>query len=77
LRRLGSADVTVNLLPGHIAELEYRAPVHNFPYARAALGTPPQQYRDLRAMIAIYVVLLGVGVLFFGGLFWLVALGGG
>jgi hypothetical protein len=53
--RVGPADVTVDVAPGQVVEMEYRSPLVVF--LRGALGAPPQKYPGMVAMIVLYAVL--------------------
>ncbi|MEV0900414.1 hypothetical protein [Actinoplanes sp. NPDC049802] len=59
-RRIGKADLIVLAQPGETVDLEYRAPVVVF--ADGALGSPPQRYRGMGAMVALLALTL-VGVI--------------
>jgi hypothetical protein len=54
--RAGPADSTVAVAPGHLVELEYKAPL--FTFNRGSLGPPPQRYTGVAATIAVVVALL-------------------
>lgn len=60
--RLGNADSTVEVYPGRLVELEYKAPVMAF--SRGSLGTPPQKYNGVGILIAIFAVSLFFGLVF-------------
>jgi hypothetical protein len=53
--RVGPADVTVDVAPGQLVELEYRSPLIVF--LKGALGAPPQQYPGIVVTIVLYAVL--------------------
>jgi hypothetical protein len=56
--RIGPADLTVPVHPGHTVEIEYRAPVWAF--ARGALGPEPQKYHGAGILIGILVGLVAL-----------------
>jgi hypothetical protein len=56
--RVGPADISVNVAPGHLVELEYKAPVWTF--SAGSLGPPPQSYNGQTAMIVVTIVALVV-----------------
>ncbi|BDE13700.1 MULTISPECIES: hypothetical protein [Mycobacterium] len=60
--KIGPADAVVDVHPGHIVELEYRAPAWSF--SAGSLGPPPQSYNGLGITIAVMVVPFAL-VLFF------------
>jgi hypothetical protein len=60
--QLGPADASVDVHPGQVAELEYRAPL--FAWSPGSLGVPPQKYNGVGITIAIAVIPV-VMVLFF------------
>ena len=49
--RLGPADVTADVRPAQIAELEYKAPL--FALSPGSLGVGPQKYNGVGITIAI------------------------
>jgi hypothetical protein len=56
--RIGPADATVDVAPGQVVELEYRAPLWSF--SAGSLGAPPQKYNGAAIMIGIAVAVLAV-----------------
>jgi hypothetical protein len=60
--QLGPADASVDVRPGQVTELEYRAPV--FAFSPGSLGTPPQKYNGIGITLAIAAIPI-VLVLFF------------
>jgi hypothetical protein len=60
--KLGPADASVDVHPGRVAELEYKAPM--FAFSPGSLGVPPQKYNGVGITIAIAVIPV-VMVLFF------------
>jgi hypothetical protein len=65
-RRIGPADIAVNVASGQWVELEYKAPVWNF--SPGSLGPPPQAPNGLAVMLfatfAMLAVVFGFGVAF-------------
>ena len=59
--RLGSADTIVDVYPGQITELEYRAPLWSF--SRGSLGVGPQPYNGGRAVLVVAVAAFVIGLL--------------
>lgn len=59
--RLGPADTSVEVYPGRMVELEYKAPVATF--SRGSLGAPPQKYNGVGILIGIMAVAIFFGVL--------------
>jgi hypothetical protein len=59
LWRVGPADLPVNVYPGQLVELEYRAPLVAF--IGGAMGAPPQKWPGLTLTIIMFVI---VGILF-------------
>lgn len=60
--RLGPADTVVDVHPGRLAEVEYKAPVWG--YSRGSLGSPPQSYNGVGITVAVMAVTLIVAVVF-------------
>lgn len=60
--QIGPADVVVDVYPGRLVELEYKAPVWG--YSAGSLGSPPQRYNGVATTIAVMVVVLAFAVLF-------------
>jgi hypothetical protein len=60
--RLGPADTVVEVYPGRLAELEYKAPVWG--YSPGSLGSPPQSYNGVGITIAVLAVILVFAVVF-------------
>jgi hypothetical protein len=52
--RVGPADITVGVHPGQLIELQYRAPLWTF--SRGSLGSLPQRYNGLIAMLVVIAV---------------------
>jgi hypothetical protein len=71
--RVGPADITVNVAPGHVVELEYKAPVWTF--SPGSLGAPPQTYNGQTAMIVVTIVTIVALVMVFGAMFILALAG--
>ena len=64
--KLGPADATVDVRPGQVAELEYKAPMWAF--SAGSLGVGPQKYNGVGitiAIVAIPFVLVFLLILFF------------
>lgn len=66
--RLGPADVAVDVQPGQIVRLEYRAPLVS--WVKGSLGQPPQRYRGagwlgliLSAPLLLALCALGLSLL--------------
>ena len=55
-KRLGSADTFVEVYPGRLVELEYKAPAYM--YFSGSLGSPPQSYKGAVLSIGVIVVAL-------------------
>jgi hypothetical protein len=62
LWRLGGADTSVEVYPGRMVELEYKAPVAAF--SAGSLGAPPQKYNGVGILIGIFAVSLFFAVVF-------------
>jgi hypothetical protein len=60
--RIGAADATVEVRPGQITELQYKAPLSTF--SPGSLGVGPQKYNGLGALIAVLVIVFVVMALF-------------
>ncbi len=60
--RIGPADAVVEVYPGRVAELEYKAPVWG--YSRGSLGSPPQSYNGVGITIAVVAVILVLAFVF-------------
>jgi hypothetical protein len=58
-RQIGPADTVVQVQPGGLAELEYKAPAWQF--LPGSLGVGPQRYNGVGITVAVYLVF---GVLF-------------
>lgn len=56
--KLGAADATVDVRPGQVAELEYKAPMWAF--SPGSLGAGPQQYNGVGITIAIALIPIAV-----------------
>jgi hypothetical protein len=54
--QIGSADAFVDVYPGRLVELEYKAPVWGF--SPGSLGAPPQSYNGVGITIALMVGIL-------------------
>jgi hypothetical protein len=52
--KLGPADATVDVRPGQVAELEYKAPMWAF--SAGSLGVGPQKYNGVGITIAIVAI---------------------
>lgn len=55
VRRIGPTDTTVDVYPGRLTELEYRAPV--FMLCRGSLGPPPQKYHGTWIGITVLALI--------------------
>lgn len=64
--RVGPADVTVNVAPGQLVELEYRSPVTAF--SRGSLGAPPQKYNGMVILIVLLSLVVVFGLCACGGM---------
>ncbi|GJP00117.1 hypothetical protein NJB18001_15220 [Mycobacterium marinum] len=53
--QIGPADTLVDVYPGQLAELEYKAPVWG--YSAGSLGTPPQSYNGVGITIAVLTIV--------------------
>lgn len=60
--QIGAADTLVDVHPGQLVELEYKAPVWGF--SPGSLGHPPQSYNGVGITMAILGVLVVVPILF-------------
>ena len=56
--KMGPADATVDVRPGQVAELEYKAPMWAF--SPGSLGAGPQKYNGVGVTIAIAVIPIAV-----------------
>ena len=54
--QIGPADAFVDVYPGRLVELEYKAPVWGF--SPGSLGAPPQSYNGVGITIALMVGIL-------------------
>ncbi|HTQ18522.1 hypothetical protein [Mycobacterium sp.] len=54
--KIGPADTTVDVYPGRVVDLEYKAPIWTF--SGGSLGPPPQKFNGLGIYIALMVVCL-------------------
>jgi hypothetical protein len=61
-QRIGPADTVVEVYPGRLVELEYKAPVWG--YSPGSLGNPPQSYNGVGITIAVMAVILVLAVVF-------------
>jgi hypothetical protein len=64
--KMGPAETTVDVRPGQLTELEYKAPLWAF--SAGALGVGPQKYNGVGitiAIVAIPFVLVFLMILFF------------
>ncbi len=52
--KLGPADVTVDVRPGQVAELEYKAPMWAF--SAGSLGVGPQKYNGVGITLAVVAI---------------------
>ncbi|MDT5348964.1 MAG: hypothetical protein QOH91_2251 [Mycobacterium sp.] len=59
-QQIGPADTSVDVYPGRLVELEYKAPVWGF--SPGSLGTPPQSYNGVGITIAIMAASLLLAV---------------
>ncbi|QLL10171.1 hypothetical protein H0P51_12175 [Mycobacterium vicinigordonae] len=60
--KIGPADAVVDVHPGHVVELEYKAPAWS--YSAGSLGTPPQSFNGVGLTVAVMVVPFAVLLLF-------------
>ncbi|OBJ61598.1 hypothetical protein [Mycobacterium sp. 1423905.2] len=56
--KIGAADTVVDVYPGRLTELEYKAPVWAF--SPGALGYPPQPYNGVSILLAVLAILVAV-----------------
>jgi hypothetical protein len=59
--QIGPADTSVEVQPGRLVELEYKAPVWGF--SRGSLGAPPQSYNGVGITIGVIAVSLFFAVM--------------
>ncbi|AJR30088.1 hypothetical protein [Mycolicibacterium fortuitum] len=73
----GLADTVIDVYPGRMIELEYRAPlaepiVRGVSSPRGALGPAPQQYNGVANLVLAWGMLLLLGMVFgMPAVFWL------
>lgn len=60
--QIGPADTLVDVYPGHLVELEYKAPVWGF--SAGSLGSPPQAYNGVGITVAVLAASTAVALLF-------------
>lgn len=65
----GLADTVIDVYPGHLVELEYRAPlaepmVRGVPSPRGALGPVPQQYNGVGNLVLAWSMVVFLGMVF-------------
>jgi hypothetical protein len=60
-QRMGPADAVVNVHPGRLTELEYKAPLWSF--SPGSLGQGPQQYNGVGITVAVAVIPAAVVIL--------------
>ena len=60
--RIGPADTLVDVYPGHLVELEYKAPVWG--YSPGSLGSPPQSYNGVGITVAVLAIVVAFALLF-------------
>jgi hypothetical protein len=60
--QFGPADTTVDVYPGRLTELEYKAPVWAF--SGGSLGPAPQSYKGIGILIAVMAIPLLLAVVF-------------
>jgi hypothetical protein len=58
--QIGPADTSVDVHPGRLVELEYKAPVWGF--SKGSLGVPPQSYNGVGITIGVMAVSLFLAV---------------
>lgn len=58
--RLGPADTIVDVYPGQLAALEYRAPLWSF--SRGSLGVGPQPYHGGNVILAVAGIAFVIGL---------------
>ncbi|WP_242660692.1 hypothetical protein [Mycobacterium kubicae] len=56
--QIGAADTVVDVYPGRLVELEYKAPVWGF--SPGSLGYPPQPYNGVSILVAVLAILVVV-----------------
>jgi hypothetical protein len=61
-QRLGPADTVVDVYPGRLSELEYKAPVWAF--SPGSLGNPPQSYNGVGITIGVLAAIVVVAIIF-------------
>lgn len=59
--QLGKADTVVPVSPGHIVEVEYRAPL--WALSAGSLGPVPQRYNGVAATVGVCAAVIVLGVL--------------
>jgi hypothetical protein len=60
-RRMGRADTVVEVQPGGLAELEYKAPA--WQWSPGSLGVGPQRYNGVGISVGVYLVLAALGAM--------------
>ncbi|OBK22275.1 hypothetical protein A5634_07835 [Mycobacterium asiaticum] len=60
--QIGPADTLVDVHPGQLVELEYKAPLWG--YSPGSLGAPPQSYNGVGITVALMVAAFAVALLF-------------
>jgi hypothetical protein len=60
--QIGPADTLVDVYPGRLVELEYKAPVWG--YSAGSLGSPPQSYNGVGITLAVLGIPVILPILF-------------
>ena len=60
-RRMGPADTVVQVQPGGLTELEYKAPA--WQWSPGSLGVGPQRYNGVGIAVGVYLVLAALGAI--------------
>jgi hypothetical protein len=60
--QLGPADTLVDVYPGYLVELEYKAPVWG--YSAGSLGSPPQSYNGVGITVAVLAIVVAFAFVF-------------
>jgi len=60
--QLGPADTLVDVYPGHLVELEYKAPVWG--YSAGSLGSPPQSYNGVGITVGVLAIVVAFALVF-------------
>jgi hypothetical protein len=60
--QIGPADALVDVYPGHLVDLEYKAPVWG--YSAGSLGSPPQSYNGVGIALAVMAIAFVFALVF-------------